>query len=344
MQLGPFPRSLTVALLAAGTLALASCSSSSSPNSAPVSKPATSNEASAGPICPLTGQPQTGGEQANRVALAVKIDNIAPALPQAGINNADVVIEELVEGGLTRLMAIFQCQSAPAVGPIRSARISDADLLALLHGSVLGYSGANPKDMPPIQAHSQAALISYDHQPQYFHLGAGRPAPHNVFSSTTTLLNAGLKQKPKLQAPPALFTYGPIDPAARRMHGVYMSWPAASALWTWSHRAWQRTQDGQRDVLTSGQQISATNVVILGVNIASTGLRDVLGNPSPLDVTIGTNPAWVLRDGKMIRGTWTRNTINDGITLKDAQHRVIALSPGRTWVELLPRPRTPSRR
>ncbi|MGN6473798.1 MAG: DUF3048 domain-containing protein [Mycobacteriales bacterium] len=332
-----------VALLAAGTMGLAGCSSGSSGRAAP--KPSTAaHNASSTPTCPLTGQPQTGAEQADRVALAVKIDNIAPALPQAGINNADVVVEELVEGGLTRLMAIFQCQKAPTVGPIRSARISDADILALLHGSVLGYSGANPKDMPPIRAHSEAALVSYDNSPQYFHLDSGRPAPHDVFSSTTTLLNAGLKNRPNLQAPKPLFTYGPISPAAHRAHRIYMSWPAASALWTWSQGAWRRTQDGSPDKLTSGQQISATNVVILGVDIASTGLRDVRGAPSPLDVTIGTNPAWVLRDGKLIRGTWTRKTISDGITLKDAQNRTIALAPGRTWVELLPRPRTPSRR
>jgi hypothetical protein len=60
-------------------------------------------------------------------------------------------------------------------------------------------------------------------------------------------------------------------------------------------------------------------------------------------VTIGSNPAWVLRDGKMIRGTWTRKTISDQFTLKDAQGQVIALAPGRTWVELLPTPRKPSR-
>jgi hypothetical protein len=115
-------------------------------------------------------------------------------------------------------------------------------------------------------------------------------------------------------------------------------------MWTWSHGTWLRTQDGAADMLTSGAQISTTNVVILGVNIASTGLHDVLGAPSPLDVTIGSNPAWVLRDGKMIRGTWTRKALNDEITLQDRQGRTIALAPGRTWVELLPRPRTPSRR
>lgn len=335
------------ALLAAGALAVAGCSSSSTGSSS-APKPASSNRASSGPICPLTGLPQTGNEQADRVALAVKIDNIGPARPQAGINNADVVVEELVEGGLTRLMAIFQCQKAGLVGPIRSVRITDADLLALLHGSVLGYSGANPKDMPPVRANSDAALIAYDNTPQYFHLDSSRPAPHDVFSSTTTLLNAGLKLRSKLQAPPALFTYGAIDPAARPAHHVTLAWPDSAARWTWSSHGWLRDQGEHTysltpDVLSDGQRISATNVVVLGVNIASTGLRDVLGNPSPLDVTIGSNPAWVLRDGKMIKGTWHRKSIKDGITLKDAQGHVIALEPGRTWIELLPTPRAPSR-
>lgn len=342
MQLGRFPASMT-ALLAVGTLAVAGCSSGSSSSTSSLPKPATSNEASAGPVCPLTGLPQAHGQRADRVALAVKIDNIAPALPQAGINDADVVVEELVEGGLTRLMAIFQCGKAGEVGPIRSARISDADLLALLHGSVLGYSGANSRDMPPIYAHSGAALISYDAKPQYFHLSSSRIAPHNVFSSTRTLLNAGLALKPNLKAPKPLFTYGAIDPLAHRVHKIYMSWPAASALWTWSKGSWLRTQGGRADLLADGSQVSATNVVILNVNIASTGLHDVLGAPSPLDVTTGSNTAWVLRNGAMVKGKWTRKTRNDEFSLTDAQGHTIALAPGRTWIELLPTPRKPSR-
>jgi hypothetical protein len=341
MQLARSRSAVAAAALAAAAVALSGCSSSSSTSSP---KPATSNEAAAAPVCPLTGLPQAGNQRADRVALAVKIDNIAPALPQAGLNKADVVIEELVEGGLTRLMAIFQCDKASEVGPIRSARISDADLLALLHGSVLGYSGANAKDMPPIYAHSGAALIAYDNKPQYFQLSSSRPAPHNVFSSTTTLLNAGLELKPKLRAPRPMFSYGPLASAARKARSVYMSWPAASAMWTWSKDAWLRTQGGRPDLLTNGSQVSATNVVILNVDIASTGLHDVLGNPSPLDVTIGSNQAWVLRDGKMVRGKWTRKTRDDQFSLTDRHGQTIALQPGRTWIELLPTSRKPTRR
>jgi Protein of unknown function (DUF3048) N-terminal domain/Protein of unknown function (DUF3048) C-terminal domain len=336
-------RLAAASLLAAAALTATACSGGGSAGTGNGSSPSSGKPAAA-PTCPLTGLPATGGEKATRVALAVKIDNIAPALPQAGVNNADVVVEELVEGGLTRLMAIFQCQKAPDVGPIRSARESDADVLALLHGSVLGYSGANPQDMPPIRANSGSALISYDATPEYFRLDSTREAPHDVFSSTSTLLKAGLKLRPNLTAPPALFTYGPIDASARRAHSVYMSWPAASAQWTWSGSSWLRTQDGVTDSLTDGQQISATNVVVLGVNIASTGLHDVLGNPSPLDVTIGSNPAWVLRDGKLIHGHWSRKSIGSEISLTDATGHPIDLEPGRTWIELLPTPGKPVRR
>jgi hypothetical protein len=334
-------RQTVTALFVAGALSLAGCSGSSSSGGSPEGGPSTQ---AAPPTCPLTGQPATGSENVKRPALAVKIDNVSDALPQAGVNNADVVVEELVEGGLTRLMAIYQCQKAAVVGPIRSARITDADLLALLHGSVLGYSGANPEDMPPIREHSQSALISYDAQPQYFHLDSSRPAPHDVFAATKTLLAVGRKARPKLQAPPALFSYGAIDPTARRAHSVYLGWPAASALWTWSGNSWRRTQDGAADKLVDGSQVSATNVVVLNVTIQDTGIKDILGNPSPLDVTIGSNPAWVLRDGKLIRGKWSRQSISDGIHLTDKAGKRIDLAPGRTWIELLPTGSKPQRR
>lgn len=333
----------TAALLLAGALSLAGCSGSSSSGGSPSSDGGSSTQA-AKPTCPLTGKPATGSEDVKRPALAVKIDNVSDALPQAGVNNADVVVEELVEGGLTRLMAIYQCQKAAVVGPIRSARITDADLLALLHGSVLGYSGANPKDMPPIREHSDSALISYDAQPQYFHLDSSRPAPHDVFADTKTLLDVGLKDRPKLKAPPALFSYGAIDPTARRAHSVYLGWPAASALWTWSGKSWLRTQDGSADKLVDGTQITASNVVVLNVTIQDTGIKDILGNPSPLDVTVGSNPAWVLRNGKLIRGKWSRQSIGAAIRLTDKAGKPIDLAPGRTWIELLPTGSKPQRR
>jgi hypothetical protein len=348
MQLIRRRRAIPVAVALLSAFTLAACSGSSSTGTTSTTSPQPSGsvapvKAASPPICPLTGKPQTKGTLASRAALAVKIDNVSEALPQSGVNNADIVVEELVEGGLTRLMAIFQCTKSPTVGPIRSARISDADILALLHGSVLGYSGANPSDIPPIVAHGDTVLISQDADPQYFYRSSSRPAPHNVFSSTGKMLGAGLKVRHNLKAPRPLFSYGKIDSTARTAHHISLTWPAASAEWTWSKTKWLRTQDGEVDKLASGAQISTKNVVIMAVNIASTGLHDVLGNPSPLDVTVGSNPAWVLRDGKIIQGTWKRPSITSPITLRDRHGKVIDLTPGRTWIELLPRPAVPSR-
>jgi hypothetical protein len=337
---------LTVAMIA--SFALAACSgndSASSTSSSPHKTTAVVKPPAV--ICPLTGAPRRKGQDVKRPALAVKIDNVSEALPQSGINNADVVVEELVEGGLTRLMAIYQCSRAGTVGPIRSARISDADILALLHGSILGYSGANPKDLPPIVANSQAVLISQDADPEYFYRGGPHAAPHNVYSSTKKIVHAGIAHRHTLTAPKPLFSYGAIDPAAKRARRVSITWPAASATWTWSGSPaggqWLRTQDGSTDRLADGSQISATNVVVMSVNIESTGLHDVLGTPSPLDVTVGSNPVWVLRNGKMVEGTWHRPTISSPIRLQDKQGHLLTLSPGRTWIELLPTPRKPAR-
>jgi hypothetical protein len=207
---------------------------------------------------------------------------------------------------------------------------------------VLGFSGANPKDLPPIRAHSDAVLISQGAFPSHFHRDSSRAAPHNVFASTASMLKAGIAQRHSLKAPRPMFHYGAIDSTAKPTHRVAMSWPAASAVWTWAKNQWQRTQDGAPDRLGSGAQISATNVVIMSVNIASTGLHDVLGNPSPLDVTVGSNPVWVLRNGKLIVGTWKRPNIASSIKLVDKRGRPINLAPGRTWVELLPKGNKPS--
>ncbi len=344
-------RSATTITGLLAVLAMAGCSGSSTPSSpggsattSPSASVSTSTSPGARPTCSLTGMAQQKHQSATRAAVAVKIDNVAQALPQAGDNQADIVVEELVEGGLTRLMAIFQCTAAPLVGPIRSARITDADLLALLHGSILGFSGANPKDLPPIEAHGDTVLISQDNDPQYFDRNLSRPAPHNVFSSTKRLRHAGLQKRSKLTAPKPLFSYGSIDSSARGAKHISLNWPAANAVWTWSHNSWLRTQDGSADMLTNGKQVSATNVVIMSVDIASTGLHDVLGNASPLDVTVGSNPVWVMRNGKIIKGTWKRPTVTSALTLLDASGHVINLAPGRTWIELLPKGSRPTRK
>lgn len=336
-------------LIATGLIGLAGCGGghkTDTQNTA--STPSATPSATTAPVvvktCPLTGRPPTQGEKVNRVALAVKIDNVGFARPQAGIDHADVVIEETVEGGLTRLMAIFQCDSATTIGPIRSARTSDADLLRLLKGgAVLGYSGSNSHVAATLASQSGAALISWDHTPGFFHVDSSRPAVHNVMASTDSLRRAGIARDKKLRAPKPIFAYGKPAAAGKPAKHAALTWSSsASAAWAWNGHSWVRTQNGTADVLADGHRVKANNVVIMSIAVANTGLHDVLGNPSPDDVVTGSGKVWVLRDGRVIRGHWSRPTVSDKLAFKDSRGRLLPLTPGNTWIELLPRPRTPA--
>ena len=339
--------SVTAALLGASLTLLAACSGSSEPGAEPSASATASPSASPRPVtvrtCPLTGLPPREGQKIDRVAVAIKIDNVDIARPQAGIDRADIVIEETVEGGLTRLMAIFQCDSADNVGPIRSARTSDGDLLRLLNGAVFGYSGANPKAIAPVRATSRAVLIAFDDSPQYFRRDPGRTMPHDVMSSTATILKAGLARNHKLHAPRTVFSYGEPKRPGKKVRSASLSWSSyTSAAWRWNGKGWARTQNGSPDVVANGKRIVATNVVIMSITTRNSGLHDVLGNASPDDVVTGKGKVWVLRDGKVIVGKWHRSNRTKRMVLRDKAGNVLPLHPGRTWVELLPRPRTPS--
>ena len=270
--------------------------------------------------------------------LAVKIDNVDVGRPQAGIDRADIVIEETVEGGLTRLFTVFQCDSAPSIGPVRSARTSDAALLRLFGRAVFAFSGANPRALEPVKATSHALLLSFDANPNLYHRDSSRPAPHNVFTSTQTLVDAAKKKDDSLKAPGPVFSYDDSAPVtAKPATGVRLRWsPDASAAWSWSGGHWLRVQNGTPDVLANHHRVAATNVVLMRIRTKNTGIRDVIGNPSPDDVVTGSGRVWVLRDGKVVTGRWKRAGIGAAMTLVDSSGTTIPLARGRTWIELLP--------
>ena len=285
--------------------------------------------------CPLTGAAVAGEADPDRPALVVKIDNVDEARPQAGLDQADVVIEETVEGGLTRLFAVFQCRSAPSVGPIRSGRTTDVGLLRLFGGAVFAYSGAN-KTVNRQLADAGAELLAYDNDPSPFRL-TDQAAPHNVYSSTEELLDAGLDDA-TVDAPPPLFSYSDSVPAAAKpARGVDLTWSGlARASWSWRNGRWVRTQNGTADVLANDERIAAANVLALRITTRDTGLKDVAGNSSPENVVTGSGKCWLFRDGKVVTGTWKRQTLDDPMVLTDPGGVELALARGQTWVELLP--------
>lgn len=343
-SLSVFSAAAAAALLAAGcsgtTGALSKAAATAPAPTAASSSAATHPAARA--VYPLTGLPVTNKSNAARPALSVKIDNVSDALPQAGINSADIVTEVLVEGGLTRLFATFQSHDAPLIGPIRSARPVDANLLRELGGGIFAYSGAAPGEIAPSKDHSTALLLSNDADPRWFWRDAQRAAPHNVFSSTSRLYLGGRTLRPHLSTAPQLFTYSTRTPAGRAVHAVKVDFSGYStATWTWTGHGYSRVQDGRPDTLVGGAQVTANNVVILSTTWHPTHIIDPAGNPDPFVVTVGKGKAWVLRNGKLIAGHWTRPGYTKPVQILDAHGRPIPLDPGRTWMELQPRPYAP---
>jgi len=292
-------------------------------------------------LAPLTGQPVSAG-RARREAVVVKIDNIAPALPQTGVAQADVVYEEMVEGGLTRLAAVFQSTYPKVVGPVRSGRLTDEGIVDDLDHPVLAYAGANGLFQPKLAA-QPAHLVDADNYPSLFYRDDAREAPHNLYADAFRL--AATVRRPvaprplwSFRAAGAPFTAAGARPAA----GVTVTFPAATARWTWSaaHFRWLRTQDGLPDVDSSGARLSAANVVVEMVPYHTSayvsGEGAASGGAIPTGDLVGSGRAWILSGGKVVEGRWHRASLTGPTVYEDAAGRPVRLAPGPTWVELPP--------
>jgi hypothetical protein len=291
------------------------------------------------PACPLTGRSAPGGKIPHRPVLAVKIENLPEARPQAGLDRADIVYEEPVEGGITRFIALFQCNDAAKVGPIRSGRTTDPEILVQYGKPPLAYSGGANLVRKAID---RAGLtdISEPEAPQAYTRDPARVAPHDLFSSTAKLWAAA---KLKTGAPDPVFTYSDqLSLKAKRVADVHLPFSSYSDVhWAWSKKdgAWLRSHGTVPHLLTSGDQVQATNVVVQVVKVVPGQIVDPAGNPSPeVDVT-GKGKAYVFRDGKMIVGKWIRAKSSDVTQFVTKKGDVIKLAPGTTWVELYPNDR-----
>ncbi len=217
--------------------------------------PGSSTTTTAPATFPLTGLPSGGAAVAGRPALSVKIDNIAVARPQAGLNTADVVVEQPVEGGLTRLFATWQSKDAGQIGPVRSARPVDALLLRQLGPSLFAFAGASAGVLQGIRRDSGATLIDPSSAQGAFQLDSDRSAPHNTFSSTTALYAAGQRANSKLGPPRAFLTFAAAPSgAAKPARVARMTFsPGTTAAWQWNGSVFVRYQNGTLDMPTPQQ-------------------------------------------------------------------------------------------
>ena len=265
------------------------------PSSAPPAVPAPPTMAAS----PLTGLPMdiVGSK---RPVLVVKIDNAPKARPQIGLNQADVVFEEGVEGGITRFAALFHSEMSKPVGPVRSARSTDIKIVSAFHHPLFAYSGANALFQQYV-AEAPLVDVGVDKYPDRYHRDNGRSSPYNLFSDTETLLDLAPDGS---VPPPVLFAFrspgaAPSGPGAHAVTHARVWWQASKmteAIWDWDPTAkgWRRTQNGETHVDAAGRQVTPANVVVQFVSYHDTGLVDSSGTSVPEADVVGEGDAWVL--------------------------------------------------
>jgi hypothetical protein len=330
-----------VVLLAGAGIALAVSSGKKTPKATPKSHPTSATmipvTTPSGPACPLTGQPAPGGKVPQRPALAFKVDNYPTARPQSGLEDADIVFEEPVEGGITRFVAVFQCQGANLVGPIRSARAVDVPILDQLSKPLFVHAGGIN---PVIALVNDGNLINDDvftHASIVQH-PAGRYAPYDTYASTAGAW--GLD--PGDTTPPApLYTYSSTLPTGTPVGSVHIPFSGTNDnTWTWSpiNAAWLLSIGGvPANVADGGTRIGVANIVVQTVHVTyGPWLENSEGGLEVQSQLTGTGPLTVFRNGEEITGTWSRAALGDTTSLLAADGSTIALDPGKTWVELVP--------
>jgi hypothetical protein len=288
------------------------------------------------PTCPLSGEAVPGGKVPSRPALAIKVENHPDARPQAALNDADIVVEEPVEGGYTRFIAIYQCGDAGRVGPVRSGRTTDPDYLRQLGPAVFGYAGGVKvvrEEVPAVglvDVNFFVAAEGYERDPS-------RAAPHDLYTTTDALWRAS---RSKAGAPSALFAYSAgWEGRSRKVSAAHLPYSGVSDVWwRWDREqaSWLRSHGDEPHLLEDGSQVSAASVVIQVVAVTDGDIIDPAGNPSPEVELTGSGRAYVLRDGRVIVGRWQRPTLDDVTRFVAKDGTEIPLAPGRTWVQLLP--------
>ena len=289
-------------------------------------------------IAALTGLP-ADPTITSRPILAVKIDNYGPARPQWALEQADAIIEENVEG-ITRFVALFQTNLPDVVGPVRSARIGDLDLLSAMNRPVFAYSGANPGVTDWIASATRSGvLVDFTalHNPCYVRTDE-RPGPHNLLldpnCAVSTSTAAG-PARPLWHIDPTWVTPNDVDVVPDTTFSPMMDGVAVDWTWDSTTGTYLRSQDGEPHLTVAGTQISARTVV----EISTVYVPSPVDARSPTPITVGNGTAIVHRNGVAIPVTWSRATAYDPYQFVEAATgQPIMLNTGTTFIELVRAP------
>ncbi|WP_033307996.1 DUF3048 domain-containing protein [Streptomyces iakyrus] len=262
-------------------------------------------------------------------ALAVKIDNAAAARPHTGVDAADVVYAEQVEGGLSRLMAVYATRLPETVGPVRSARESDLELLRQFDRPTLAFSGAQTKLLPLIDKAPLRAKTPGNAADAFFR-GPGKSAPHNLYLRPGRIV----PETPGQAALTTGFRYGPAPEGGTATDSRTVRYPAARFTFTWSDSRdrWLVGMDGTPATAADGKRMTAATVVVQYVKVRESAFRDFLGSNTPYTETVGAGKATVLRDGRAWDVDWKREKATDGTSFTTGDGAPVNFAQGQVWV------------
>lgn len=300
-------------------------------DSAPVSAAAANGQALAGGVTLAASSPLTGlpleGDQASRPVLAVKIDNSTNSAPQEGLRAADMVAEELVEGGITRLAVFYQSSTAAQVGPVRSMRATDIGILQPLGASLVASGGA-PQTVQRVRQAGIKAFVENAPRATGFSRAADRVAPYNLFVDLAALARRVEPGDPA----PAYLPFGDGLPAGKPASGLTATFSGSSATsFAYQDGRYVNTDSNAAE----GDRFTPRTVVVLRVQVEDAGYRDPAGNPVPETRLVGGGKAMIFTGGRVVRGTWSKAAVGSQVEL-GAGGSAMALPPGKVWIELVP--------
>lgn len=298
--------------------------------------------------CPLSGMEFDTKAPTVKRPIVVQVDNAPAARPQSGLSQADIVYEAMAEGQVTRFSAVFACRDADTVGPVRSARLINLELVPE-YNALLANSGASSGVSAELAARPDIPNINHPGFPGIYWRTQDRFAPHNLMTSTTSIRQAAseagiLVEVDRAGAGP-VFRSSPnsagapvVGTPARTIAIPYSSSVDVGYQYDPGSSSWLRSMGGEPhiDALTKAQ-IATKNVIIQYVQVIESDIEeDTGGNLGLIFKLTGTGKVVIFRDGQAITGTWQRAGIGEATSYVDAAGKPIPLSPGQTWIQLVP--------
>lgn len=269
--------------------------------------------------------------------LAVKIDDTRQAHPQIGLEDADIIYIEQVEGGLTRLAAIYSSKIPTHIGPVRSARISDIELLEQYGRVGFAYSGAQKKMRPVIDSANLEDLGAQRRSSTIYTTDPNRIPPYAMVLRADLLMQYVRDEGLTLAQSKSMgWNFGDALQGGEEITSVHLSWPASSydAHWSKDEKRWLLDHSYQPDLAASGKRLGPSTLVIQLVSITDSIFKDKVGGITPFSATVGEGRGYILRDGMAYEAKWVRPDASSGTSWTTLDGQEISFARGQIWVAL----------